>query len=336
MPLRLVLIWIVTGLWIYACDNSGGGNHVPSEPSSPLPAYGALNVAIDAVLAWDADDPDGDDLTFDVRFYSDEALANQMDSAIGIDVPYYQATLEYNTIYYWQVTAHDGRASTQGPVWLFTTEDVPPTSLMDEDFETSLIPNEEWLTGDDNPNSGFDFWDDQPTNLGGRAHGGDWALHCAFNGDASGQKYDNNMMAYFERANSAGISLDGYTEVQLSFWIWYDTELDSDYVQLQYWTGSAWADITNAYFTGTSSGWQENVISFTGIGTLWVRWLFVSSAQNTKEGAYLDDIVLSGKSLSAGRALGDDVILINNRDHKGPNGKQAPVRAETFTKKSRR
>lgn len=326
----LAMFW-----WYIGCEKSGD-NQPPSEPSSPLPAYGALDVAIDAVLAWDADDPDGDDLTFEVRFYSNEALTNQIDSAIGITVPYYQASLEYNTIYYWQVTADDGHTLTKSPVWLFTTEDVPSTVLMEEDFETSLIPNEEWLTGDDNPNSGFDFWDDQPTNLAGRAHSGDWTLHCAFNGDATGQAYDNDMSAYFEQANSAGISLNGYTEVQLSFWIWYDSELDADYVQLQYWTGNAWTDVANARYTGTSGGWQEKIIPFTGSGTLWVRWLFVSDAQNTKEGVYLDDIVLSGKSLSAGRALSDDVILIDNLGQQGPNGKQAPVNAETFTKKDKR
>ncbi|MBX7152832.1 hypothetical protein K1X84_14480 [bacterium] len=331
MRLRLALTVILTSFWINGCDSSGS-NQAPSEPSSPLPAYGLTDVAIDAVLAWDADDPDGDDLTFDVRFYLDEALTNQIDSSIGITVPYYQATLEYNTIYFWQVTAYDGHTSTKGPVWLFTTEDVPATVLMDEDFETSLIPNEEWLTGDNNPNSGLDFWDDQPTNLGGRAYKSDWALHCAFDSDVPGQKYDNDMLAYFERANSAGVSLNGYTEVQLSFWVWYDTELDSDYVQLQYWTGSDWADVTNGYFTGTSSGWQKSIISFTGIGTLWVRWLFVSNAQNTKEGAYLDDILLTGKSLSAERT-GKNRIVINNRGMQGPSGKQMPVKSETFTKK---
>lgn len=95
-------------------------NTPPSVPTAPTPADGATGVALPVVLTWDATDPDGDALTFDV--YIDGVLVG--DDQTGSFMP---GGLAYATTYAWQVVASDGTASTSGPLWTFTTGARPLT-----------------------------------------------------------------------------------------------------------------------------------------------------------------------------------------------------------------
>lgn len=97
-------------------------NQPPYIPSSPDPEDGETDVSIDADLSWIGGDPELDPLTFDVYFGTSnpppKVVSNQSANI------YSPGTLEYNTMYYWQIVAWDiYDAFTDGPIWSFTTEE---------------------------------------------------------------------------------------------------------------------------------------------------------------------------------------------------------------------
>jgi len=96
-------------------------NQPPLQPSNPSPDNGAIDQQINTTLSWTCADPENDPLTYDVYFgetnppvlVSSGQTANTYDPGI----------LNFETTYYWKITAHDDHAnSTESPVWNFTTE----------------------------------------------------------------------------------------------------------------------------------------------------------------------------------------------------------------------
>ena len=101
-------------------------NSAPNSPSDPDPIDGATDVDVNADLSWDCSDPEGDDLRFDVYFEADDPTPDELVSSNQSESWYDPGTIEYDTIYYWQIVAWDKyAASTQGPVWSFTTGSIP-------------------------------------------------------------------------------------------------------------------------------------------------------------------------------------------------------------------
>ncbi|MBN1550898.1 hypothetical protein JW979_05500, partial [bacterium] len=108
-------------IWDFITGNQP--NDPPYEPGSPNPADGATGVSVSlSSVSWTGGDPNGDDVTYDVYFDtnpSPSTLICDDTSATSCDLP----SLNPNTQYYWQVIATDEhQASTEGPVWDFTTE----------------------------------------------------------------------------------------------------------------------------------------------------------------------------------------------------------------------
>jgi hypothetical protein len=105
-------------------------NDPPNPPSNPSPDDGATDVDVDAALSWECSDPDGDDLVYDVYFEANDPTPDEL-------VSYHQSQtyynppgqIEYNTNYYWQIVAEDEYgATTNGPIWSFTTRINNPPS----------------------------------------------------------------------------------------------------------------------------------------------------------------------------------------------------------------
>jgi len=97
-------------------------NRVPNVPSNPNPVNGAVNVNKNAVLSWTGGDPDGDTVTYDVYFGTTnlppKVVSNQ--SGTTYDPP---GNMNSITMYYWKIVAWDNHgASTDGPIWNFTTK----------------------------------------------------------------------------------------------------------------------------------------------------------------------------------------------------------------------
>ncbi len=131
-------------------------NNPPYTPGTPSPANGTTGVSIDAILSWSGGDPDvGDTATYDVYFGTTPSpplvASNQTDTG------YDPGLLSYTTTYYWMILAWDNHgASTQGPLWHFTTRALPndppytPSNPSPEDGATNvnLTVTISWNGGD--------------------------------------------------------------------------------------------------------------------------------------------------------------------------------------------
>jgi formylglycine-generating enzyme required for sulfatase activity len=101
-------------------------NNLPNVPTSPSPANTATNQSITTSLTWIGGDIDGDSVTYDVYFESNDISPDVLVSNDQSTTSFNPGTLTYNTIYYWQVIAMDEHGSTtNGPIWSFTTETTP-------------------------------------------------------------------------------------------------------------------------------------------------------------------------------------------------------------------
>jgi len=99
-------------------------NRSPNVPSNPIPENNASFVSGTTSLQWECTDPDEDTLTFDVYFSPDNEPA--LVASNQSELIYNPGTLIKDTQYYWKIVAKDGQGNeTEGPVWIFTTTDVP-------------------------------------------------------------------------------------------------------------------------------------------------------------------------------------------------------------------
>ncbi|OGS40668.1 MAG: hypothetical protein A3K77_05045 [Euryarchaeota archaeon RBG_13_31_8] len=118
-------------------------NQPPYIPANPTPVDGSTNVDVNTNLKWDGGDPDGDPVTYDVYFsktYPPQQVASNYPNVL-----YDPGTLDFNTIYYWKIVAWDNNsASTNGPIWSFTTSNKtnrPPTRPTIQSILGILVPN---------------------------------------------------------------------------------------------------------------------------------------------------------------------------------------------------
>lgn len=109
-------------------------NTLPNAPSNPGPENGARDVLITPILTWEASDPDGETLTYDLYFGTEET--NLIVEASDLTVSSYEFTepLENETTYYWKVAAKDGKGETLSEVWSFTTESEPATDFWQKTY----------------------------------------------------------------------------------------------------------------------------------------------------------------------------------------------------------
>ena len=133
-------------------------NYPPNTPSNPDPGNGETNVNINVDLSWFGDDPDGDNVTFDVFFGKISpppiVVSNQSDMTYDLGL------LDFDTQYYWKIVTWDspGSLSTSGPIWSFKTEkNLPPNTPSNPDppdgaSDIYIEDVLQWTGGD--PNSG--------------------------------------------------------------------------------------------------------------------------------------------------------------------------------------
>ncbi|NLI78563.1 MAG: hypothetical protein GX442_19245 [Candidatus Riflebacteria bacterium] len=142
------------------------GNRLPLAASRPYPADGAENQGSSVVLTWAAEDPDGDPLTYEVRFASSgSSLATIASFAMK---PAWEVTgLAPYTTYFWQVVCRDpyGGVSQNNPTWRFSTGDGtnrppnPPLYPLPSDLAVNQLPNLRlaWTGGDPDPGDALSY-----------------------------------------------------------------------------------------------------------------------------------------------------------------------------------
>ncbi len=134
-----------------------GENDPPNMPSNPNPGDGETGVPINTCITWDCEDPDGDNVYYDVYFGEDPfnltIVSNNQSSTTYCP----EDILEFATTYYWMIIAWDKYGySTSGPTWSFTTEtNLPPYAPYDLKPEDGAdnVPiniNLSWKGGDPN------------------------------------------------------------------------------------------------------------------------------------------------------------------------------------------
>jgi hypothetical protein len=140
---KVVLILIILGLALMSCmpsnlPNDSTTNNPPTQPTNPTPNDGATDVSITPTLSWEASDPDGDTLTFDIYFGTDSSPTLAKSNLTT--KTYSPGTLEPNTTYYWKVVAKDDKGGvTEGPVWSFKTIIGKSLSLESRTIKTGRV-----------------------------------------------------------------------------------------------------------------------------------------------------------------------------------------------------
>ena len=130
-----VLVLVTVALGACGSDDASPtqpGNRAPEPIELIAPADGATDFARNGTLAWQAaSDPDGDAVTYDVLLDTTPAPSTPLVTGQTATTFELDGSLERGTLYYWRVVARDaGDATTEGPVWTFTSrENAPPAAF---------------------------------------------------------------------------------------------------------------------------------------------------------------------------------------------------------------
>lgn len=167
-----------------------------------------------------------------------------------------------------------------------------------EGFETGIM-NPRWIISDSNPAGGEDFWG--ITSF--RAHTGTYSAWAAeignqssgssagMNNSAPGvQLYDDEMQADLV----VDLRVNGYSSLFLSFWYYVKTENGGgDWIQAWYEAGGVQTNIFNPRGSSGNNWEPVNLSVPNNVERLIIRF-HTDSANHGFEGAYVDDIVLTG------------------------------------------
>ena len=100
-------------------------NNAPTMPVLISPEDLSKGNALGVVLSWEATDPDGDELTYDVKLFNSDLSLNTVLVEDTPETSYELTDLEYEKSYFWQVIVKDGNTTVNGDIWNFETEVFP-------------------------------------------------------------------------------------------------------------------------------------------------------------------------------------------------------------------
>jgi hypothetical protein len=124
---------------------------IAANPAIPVPFSGAADVPADTVVSWIDDANSLNQTVYDVYFGTDNPPTQLLCADVNdIDMTC-DPTLTCAQTYYWQVVAKNCAATTAGPIWSFTTQ-----QLLAADFDANCTINvldlrflaASWLTND--------------------------------------------------------------------------------------------------------------------------------------------------------------------------------------------
>ena len=176
------------------------------------------------------------------------------------------------------------------------------STIWSENWETNSCPSSLYHTS--HSSSKDVSWGDVSSGSGTcKSHGGNWSIWCAAQGtdynsahgcSSGDEEYYNDMDAAVWKYVTIGIPC--YTNVVFKFWLWYYTESGCDFLCLYFHDGNDWTSLIDSW-DGTSQGyWTSESYNIDGSWNEfdW-QFRFVSDGLGaTKEGAYIDDLELTG------------------------------------------
>ncbi len=225
---------------------SDPSNNPPNPPDNPSPANNGGNQELELILSWECTDPDGDDLTYDVFF--GVTTTPPLISEDQASTNYTTNLLTNSTTYYWKIVATDTKgASTDGPLWKFTTKD-PSTDCPDtftdprngQTYNALKIGDQCWMG--ENLNIGTMILGSQNQSDNSTIEKycyGDVAANC----DTYGGLYQWDELMDYETNNDKGICPDG----------WH-VPTDVEWMQIEVEVGMSYEDATSMGLRGTDQG----------------------------------------------------------------------------------
>ena len=99
-------------------------------PSNPYPADAADNIDLSVTLAWNCSDPESHSLEYSL-FVGESGYDTVLVDTDIQDEFYTLSRLKPGTSYTWKVLATDGQAFSDGPTWVFRTQDIAPVPPKD-------------------------------------------------------------------------------------------------------------------------------------------------------------------------------------------------------------
>ncbi len=214
------------------CIKGGTSNTPPHQPQNPQPSDGAQIQPINTILSWTCSDPENDPLVYDI--YLGPTNPPVCIATMQTESNYNPGQLNYNTIYYWKIVAHDDQYnSTYGPVWSFSTETqitgnpcpgIPTINYGGQVYNTVQIGDQCWLK--ENLNIG--------TMINGsisQTNNGQMEKYCYDNNPANCATYGglyqwNEMMDYSGAQGAQGICPDGWYIPRDNEWCTLEQTID--------------------------------------------------------------------------------------------------------------
>jgi putative cell wall-binding protein len=281
---------------------------IPGVPIGSSPRAGTVDQPLDPVdvysisldggkrLTVDLTGPAGTD--FDVFLYGPEAgslnsatpLAWGMGGTYPEQVRYQVPSLGGGT-YYVAVRAYSG-AGVYG--LSYRAEDTIEVELLGHGFETWSGPWSVW-------SSSGATWG----RTSYRESAGSYSAYCAGGGVAAPGPYQDAMDAWL---TAGPFDLSTYDGATLTFDMWMVSEADFDELSV----GASIDDETyqTLVWSGSSGGWTtitldladlsgDGTLDYTGEPAVWVSFIFNSNESLAYEGAYIDNVRLSGTRIDA-------------------------------------
>ncbi|MFC2097567.1 FISUMP domain-containing protein [Bacteroidota bacterium] len=230
-----------------------GYNNSPLEPSNPFPADAAINNSTKTIITWEAIDPEGDPLSYDVYFGTQNNPPLQISN---LEETFYDTGfLDYGTQYYWKIVVKDNHGqSVEGPVWTFATEEVENEIFTFTDqrdgktYKAVIIGGLRWMAENLNVGTMINSSSGGDLNDGTSTNNGNIEKYCYNNDPKNCEIYGglyqwNETMVYQTDTITQGICPEGWRIPTSAEW----EELTDNYIP-----ESAGRDLRY----GSSSGFQ--------------------------------------------------------------------------------
>ena len=298
------------GTWkIWIEDSYGDGGHqatgitvsifytqagAPGEPTNPSPADDATDVAISGDLTWDFG---ADTDTYDLWFGEAGSMTEVVTGAAVVTGTYAYSGLSSATEYEWQVIAHNSaKATTNGPVWSFTTLILPITSFpYSQSFDGVTFAPTGWLNTKTAGTGTPGIWDRQTTGS---------SPSCSPHSGAAMARYNCFSLSSGTTAELTTLPINfPDDDYRVKFWMYRDTGYSST------------ADLVNVYYSTSNTSVGATLLGTVNRSTTldpvvasagWYEYTFAMPAGAGGDGRF---IIFEAVSAYGNNIFFDDVTI---------------------------